>query len=263
MASPLQESLEGSLMRVGLLVLLLCLGLTAEVLILKDGTRYSGKLVDKGDAWEVSTKHGSLIIKKSEVEQILTDPREASEGVDALRAEAQRLYEEGCKTDEATERNAKMDAAIKLLEKAKGIYTELRLDFATNQYAWLDDEILAIGQGIKLARDKHVLGDPKASAAEREYKTRRDALKPENADGHYALGEWCEKNGMAGNARAEFEAALKANSDHAKAREKLGYVFHEGKWLTKEERDRLVAQKPPDPPVHTDPVKPPDPVETK
>ena len=104
-------------MRAGILVLVLSLSLAAEVIILKDGTRYSGTLVDKGDAWEVSTKHGSLLIKKSEVDQILTDPRDASKGVDALRAEAQRLYEEGCAKQDADDRNATLDAAIKLLEK--------------------------------------------------------------------------------------------------------------------------------------------------
>ena len=241
-------------MRAGLVVLLLSASLSAEVLVLKDGTHYSGTLVDKGDAWEVTTKHGSLLIKKSEVEQILTDPKDASKEVDALRAEAQRLYEEGCAKDDADARNATLDAAIKLLEKAKRIYTDLRMDFTANQYAWLDDEILRIGQGIKLARDKHVLGGQRITDSEQEYRKRRDALKPEDADGHFALGEWCEKNGQAGNAKGEFEAAVKANPDHAKAREKLGHVFHEGKWMTREERDRALAQKPPDP------IKPPDPL---
>lgn len=240
-------------MRAGILVLVLSLSLAGDVIVLKDGTRYSGRLVDKGDAWEVTTKHGSLLVKKSEVDQILTDPRDASAKVDALRAEGQRLYEEACTKVDADERNHLLGQAIERFEEAKKIYTDLRLDFPADQYAWLDDEILEIGQAIKLARDKKVLGNPQPKSAEEEYRRRRDALRADDAEGHFLLGEWCEKKGMAANARAEYEAAVKANPDHARAREKLGFVFHEGRWVTREELDRLLAQKQPESPKQAAP----------
>ncbi len=67
-----------------------------------------------------------------------------------------------------------------------------------------------------------------------QYESRRKALAKDDADGHFALGEWCETNNLKKEAKKEFEAAVAANPEHAGARTKLGFVRYEGEWLTKE-----------------------------
>jgi hypothetical protein len=52
------------------------------------------------------------------------------------------------------------------------------------------------------------------------------------------LAEWCEQNGLSGPAQIEYRRALEADPDHPVARKKLGYVFHNGRWLTSAEQKR-------------------------
>jgi hypothetical protein len=71
--------------------------------------------------------------------------------------------------------------------------------------------------------------------AREQYETRRAALGGQDVDGHYLLGLWCEKNDLAEEARMEFEKVVALSPDHEGARNALGYVKHDGRWLSHEE----------------------------
>jgi hypothetical protein len=52
------------------------------------------------------------------------------------------------------------------------------------------------------------------------------------------LASWCERNGLSGPAQIEYRRAIEAEPQNAVARKKLGYVYHNGTWLTYAEQKR-------------------------
>lgn len=79
--------------------------------------------------------------------------------------------------------------------------------------------------------------EPAAEAARR-----RSALAAGDADGRVALAAWCEAQGLAAEARALREDALRIAPDHAAARRALGYVRVDGAWKTEEEVARAAGR---------------------
>jgi hypothetical protein len=94
-----------------------------------------------------------------------------------------------------------------------------------------------------------------------ELAARRSALAPTDVQGYYALGLWCLDRGLPAEAESCFRHVVRVEQDHAAAREALGdvrfgdewisweealrrrgQVKHEGRWVTVEERDRLVLE---------------------
>lgn len=61
------------------------------------------------------------------------------------------------------------------------------------------------------------------------------ALEPRDLRGHLALVRWCEERGRKRDAEAVRERLLEAFPDHAPTRRALGYVRHEGRWITRKE----------------------------
>jgi hypothetical protein len=72
-----------------------------------------------------------------------------------------------------------------------------------------------------------------------EYQERAARLATDDANGHYVLGLWCEKNGLESEARLEFEKVVALDADHEGARHALGYVRHQERWLSKDEAMRV------------------------
>ncbi len=56
-----------------------------------------------------------------------------------------------------------------------------------------------------------------------------------NAAGELALARWCQKNGLAGQARAHWIQVLKIRPDHEEALKGLGMTWWEGQLLTREQ----------------------------
>ena len=44
---------------------------SADLVVLKDGTRINGAVADQGDTYLVTTAHGDLTVKKSDVDRIV------------------------------------------------------------------------------------------------------------------------------------------------------------------------------------------------
>lgn len=66
------------------------------------------------------------------------------------------------------------------------------------------------------------------------------ASTPDTADAHWKLGVWCEKKGLKAEALIEFAAVAQLDPRRESAWKKLGYVKHDGRWLTPEQ---LAAEK--------------------
>jgi HEAT repeats len=78
-------------------------------------------------------------------------------------------------------------------------------------------------------------GSDQALAA---YQEKAAALAGTDAAGHYLLALWCDQQGLEDQARLEFEKVISLEPDHRGARRGLGYMEHQGNWLTHDEAMR-------------------------
>jgi hypothetical protein len=70
-------------------------------------------------------------------------------------------------------------------------------------------------------------------AFEVEFKKKWEKIQSSDADGAYDLGLWCEDRGRPAEATKCFHRAIEANPNHQTARERLGHMYHDGKWYEK------------------------------
>jgi HEAT repeat protein len=132
----------------------------------------------------------------------------------------------------------------------------------------IEGEVLDLGDVVRIRRGPasitvskdRVLRITFAPSFESQYAARAAELRPDDAEGHAGLAEWCKARGLSAHARAEYEAAVAADPDHAAARRGLGHervgdrwlpfeeaqrerglVLHRGEWVSPEERDLRVA----------------------
>lgn len=75
--------------------------------------------------------------------------------------------------------------------------------------------------------------DKVVKAQTEEYAKRAKEVKDNDAEGHFNLGLWCMKNGLAPfpPAREEFEKVVAIDPDHEEAQKILGWKKEEGKWV--------------------------------
>lgn len=67
----------------------------------------------------------------------------------------------------------------------------------------------------------------------------RGELAHGTADERYRFGAWCRDHDFKEEAQRAFLSVLRLDLDHAGARAALGYVMHEGRWLTLGDKKRL------------------------
>ncbi|MCI0343397.1 MAG: hypothetical protein L0216_20005 [Planctomycetales bacterium] len=73
------------------------------------------------------------------------------------------------------------------------------------------------------------------------FERRRGGLADEDLAGRIALALWARENGLGARADAELEAVLTRDPGNADAHRALGHVEHGGRWVTPEERSRLLG----------------------
>jgi PBS lyase HEAT-like repeat len=74
---------------------------------------------------------------------------------------------------------------------------------------------------------------PKASALDTYFEKLKKVSA--TAQSHYDLGLWCEQNKLSDLAKLHYEAALISDKAFELAHRKLGHVFHDGYWLTRDD----------------------------
>lgn len=70
------------------------------------------------------------------------------------------------------------------------------------------------------------------------YREMAREVKTGDADGHFKLGLWCLDGRLYREANGEFRKAIAIEPSHKGARERLGYVLKDGKWMTHSEAKR-------------------------
>jgi len=70
------------------------------------------------------------------------------------------------------------------------------------------------------------------------YEAAAATVKDGDVQRHLALAEFCRQKGLQKEMLAEYHKVIAADPDNERARERLGYVRQEGRWVTKEELNR-------------------------
>ena len=71
-----------------------------------------------------------------------------------------------------------------------------------------------------------------------EFDARAKKLAPQDVDGWRSLGLWASTKGLSAQSRAAYKRVLALAPDDKEAREALGFVQVDGRWLTEEESYR-------------------------
>ncbi len=68
-----------------------------------------------------------------------------------------------------------------------------------------------------------------------EYLKQRDAVE-QTAQAQFELGKWCDEAGLTGPAQGHYRRAVELDAGYEPAHKKLGHVYHNGRWMTYDER---------------------------
>jgi len=78
----------------------------------------------------------------------------------------------------------------------------------------------------------------KGRSALDEYEDRAKKLKPDNVQGWKELGRWAAHAGISTQSRQAYENVVRVSPNDMEARQALGFVFQDQKWMTEEESYR-------------------------
>lgn len=141
-------------MRICGILILLSSTLLADVAVLKDGSRVSGRVVEKPKLWEVTTDGGLRTYLKEEVEKIVKDPKELLGDVDQVIADAKDGYQKAIAMSEGPDRNALLKESISKVDAARAATSSTREFFPEDKYSDLDQKLMQIMQLKRLLRDR-------------------------------------------------------------------------------------------------------------
>lgn len=98
-----------------------------------------------------------------------------------------------------------------------------------------DRIVIDIGDGVIGFSTERVESISKGPTELDEYAARAGKLAPQDVSGWRTLAQWAAAKGLPVQSRAAYQRVLAALPDDAEAREALGFVKVEGRWLTEEE----------------------------
>jgi hypothetical protein len=123
----------------------------ADVVLLKDGTRVSGKVVEKGGHYEVATEAGLRTYLKDEVDRVVKDPKEFLGDADGLFEAAKKDYEAALALPELQQQGRFKEAVAKVTQAREAYAAALDL-FPENDA--LGKKLMLIMQLMRLCRDR-------------------------------------------------------------------------------------------------------------
>jgi len=136
------------------LLIVLSSSLFADVLVLKDGSKISGRIVDKGLHYEVTTDSGLRTWTRDEVDHVLTSPKELLGDSDKAFDDAKKEYSEALALSDPSERNTKLKEAIEKVRGVRSVLSSTRELFPEDKYAELDQKLMQAMQLMRLLRER-------------------------------------------------------------------------------------------------------------
>jgi hypothetical protein len=82
----------------------------------------------------------------------------------------------------------------------------------------------------------------RSKSVRKEFEERRVALAADDAQGHFDLAVWAKKQSLRKEAQALYEKTIEIDPMHKAANEVLGRVLHDGRYMTPEEKTRLIRE---------------------
>jgi chromosome segregation and condensation protein ScpB len=105
-----------------------------------------------------------------------------------------------------------------------------------------DDEIIVnTGAKIETLQRKDLDAVTIDVDAREEFRKRLNAIKSNDAKGHFELAQWARAQRLFTLAEAELHATLAADPTHDQAHQTLGHVFKDGRWLELVELEQPAA----------------------
>jgi hypothetical protein len=139
-------------MRVLAFFLLAATSLFADVIVLKDGTRVAGRVVEKSDFYEVTSDGALRTFLKDEVQKVVKTPTEFLGDADKLFDEARTDYHKAIALSETGPRNALLKDAIAKVTRARESYSAA-LDLFPED-GQLGKQIMLLMQLMRLLRER-------------------------------------------------------------------------------------------------------------
>jgi predicted RNA-binding Zn-ribbon protein involved in translation (DUF1610 family) len=137
-----------------LVVLALCLGVAhADVLVLKDGRKLSGRVTEKKDGFEIQIEGETLAFNKEDITRHIKSPKEIVGDADKLLAEAKAIYLEAVEIKDDKAADAKFREALPKVTKAREAYAEAR-DLFPEGNSELDTQLVQIMKLMRLVRER-------------------------------------------------------------------------------------------------------------
>ncbi len=126
---------------------------SADVLVLKDGRKVVGKVVERGDSYEAVVEGQQLVFPKDEVGRWVRSPKEIIGDADKLVVEAKAIYLQAVEMKDAKEADSKFREALPKIVKAREAYAEAR-DLFPDGYAEIDQQLANIMRLMRLVRER-------------------------------------------------------------------------------------------------------------
>ena len=139
-------------MRVLAFLLLAASSLFADVLVLKDGTRVAGRVVEKSDFYEVTADGALRTFLKEEVQKVVKSPSEFLGDADKLFDEARADYHKAIALTETAPRNQLLKEAIAKVGRARESYSAALDLFPEDGH--LGKQIMLLMQLMRLLRER-------------------------------------------------------------------------------------------------------------
>lgn len=217
----------------------------SEVVILKDGNKYIGKITDEGDALKIGTPDGEMTVKKDRIKVIYKDASAIVKETTDILTESQKLIAGANKIEDPKERNATLDKSLEMLSKAQNICMDVVDVFSGEDGKSIGNQLKDINSTMKHARSLKVLDKEISSPKEEKKPTpppteptepgnpesdqpetkTADPEKIEAAKEVYNLGMESFKNKKYEEARDFFLKAISYYEDYPEACAKLGDTY--------------------------------------
>lgn len=139
-------------MKVLAFLLLLASTLFADVVVLKDGTRVAGRVVEKAEFYEVTADGALRTFLKEEVQRVVKSPAEFLGDADKLFDEARADYHKAIALADTAPRNALLKEAIAKVTRARESYSTALDLFPEDGH--LGKQIMLLMQLMRLLRER-------------------------------------------------------------------------------------------------------------
>jgi len=141
-------------MRSAAFLLLLSGPLWADVLVLKDGRKFPGKVAEKPGHYEVAGDGGLRTFLKDEVDRVLTDPKSLLGDSERLLEEVKGEYQKALEIQDLQVQGAKLKESIGKLTRARESFAGARELFPEDRFSDLDQKLVQVMQLMRLLRER-------------------------------------------------------------------------------------------------------------